>query len=397
MAWCPGDSLVIGISSRALFNLDEEDRIYREEGTEAFIKYQRTQEEKIIQRGVAFPLIKELLGLNGRLGTAEKPAIEIVVISKNHPDCAVRVRRSVEHHGLRFRRAIFTGGQVLLPYLRALKVDLFLSKEEQAVRHALEAGIPAGLIYGGPSDPVSLDGPPVFAFDGDAVLFSDEADRIYQQESLPGFERSELQNARVPLPKGPLHRFAKALEELRADSPIDSPPFRIVLVTARDFTYCERPIRTLRSWGIRVDQAYFVGNMSKKVVLDEIRPLIFFDDSPRNCAEASVSTPTVQIPVLQTTTVISTMKADDRPGQFMTICKLVLKRSFNEHEPKLREWQNEHLDGLNDDQFTGFIGEFERSAVGTPKGLQRRAVGAQDEEISRLFSFLDSLLKKHRE
>lgn len=394
MAWSPEDSLVIGISSRALFNLDDEDRVYREEGTAAFIEYQRAHEDEIIQPGVAFPLVKALLGLNKRLGTPEKPAIEIVILSKNHPDCAIRMRRSVEHHGLRFRRAVFTGGQDLLPHLRALQVDLFLSKEAAMVKAALEADISAGLIYGGPARPEVLDGTPVLAFDGDAVLFSDQADQIYRQRQLAGFEESELQNARVPLPGGPLRRFAQALEELRADYRIDAPPFRIVLVTARDFTYCERPMRTLRGWGIRIDEAFFVSDMSKSVELAALKPLIFFDDSTKNCADACASTPTVQVPVLEQplATVIS---VGDRPRQFTTVCKLFLKKTYGQHEATLLKWHDDHLGGVSDQAFAGFVQELERSATGTPRGRERRAAGAKNEDAEKLVLFLENLLKKH--
>jgi 5'-nucleotidase len=398
MAWSPEDSLVIGISSRALFDLDEEDRVFRDEGTEAFIAYQQVHEDEIIKPGVAFPLVKELLGLNERLGTPPKPVIEIVILSKNHPDCAIRIRRSVEHHGLRLRRAVFTGGQDLLPHLRALQVDLFLSKEEAAVTAALENDISAGLIYGGPAKPEVLDGTPVLAFDGDAVLFSDQADRIYRQKQLPGFEESELQNARIPLPGGPLRRFAQALEELRAQYPIDAPPFRIALVTSRDFTYCERPMRTLRAWGIRIDQAFFVSDMSKGVELAALKPLIFFDDSPKHCEDASASTPTVMVPALETkiTTVLASgQQQSNRPTQFLQVCKLFLKKTFDEHEPVLRQWREEHLDEVSEEAFVAIVEELERSAKGTPRGRQRRAAGAGNEDVTKLFSFLGNLLKKH--
>src|SRR5258708_3573617 len=244
-----------------------------------------------------------------------------------------------------------------------------------------------------------LDGTPVFAFDGDAVLFSDEADRIFREKQMEGFAESELKNARVPLPTGPLKRFAKALEELRADHPIDSPPFRIALVTSRDFTYSERPMRTLRDWGIRIDQTFFVSDMSKNVELAALKPLIFFDDSPKHCADASVSTPTAQVLVVETkvTTVISSATPiDQRPDHFLAVCKLFLAKSFTAHEPTLRQWHEERLTGVSDEEFAGFVGELERSAVGTPKGRQRRAAAAENEDATKLLLFLDNLLKKHR-
>jgi 5'-nucleotidase len=398
MAWSPEDSLVIGISSRALLNLDAEDRIFLEQGPAGFIEYQRAHEDEVVPQGVAFPLVKALLGLNERLGTPEKPAIEVVILSKNHPDCAIRIHRSLEAHGLRLKRAVFTGGQDLMAHLRALQVDLLLSKEEKEVKAALEADISAGLIYGGPAKPEVLDGTPVLAFDGDAVLFSDQADQVYRQRKLEGFEEFELQNAKVPLPGGPLRRFAQALEELRVNHPIEAPPFRIALVTARDFTYCERPLRTLRCWGIRVDQAFFLSNMPKSVELAALKPLIFFDDNPKNCADACDSTPTVRVPVLETrlTTIITTEGSQiGRRTRFMGVCRLFLKKTFDANEPTLMQWHDEHLEPLGEDSFTALLSELERSTLGTPKGRQRRAAGTENEDVTKLLLFLGNLLAKH--
>lgn len=284
-------------------------------------------------------------------------------------------------------------------YLRALEVDLFLSKEEQAVKDALAAGISAGLIYGGPSELTLSEGVPVLAFDGDAVLFSDEADRVYREKQLAGFAESELKNANIPLATGPLRRFAEALEELRATYPIDSPPFRIALVTARDLTYCERPMQTLRAWGIRIDQGFFVSDMSKNVVLAALKPLIFFDDSAKNCADACASTPTVRVPLVEPPPIVQPaallFTTRDRPQQFTTVCKLFLKKNFGQHEATLLKWQEEHLDNLSDESFDGFVQEFERSTTGTPRGRQRRSIGAKNEDVEKLLRFLENLLKKH--
>jgi len=399
MAWLPGDSLVIGISSRALLQLDKEDHLYRTEGPDAFIAYQRAHEEEIIPPGVAFELVRALLGLNQSLGTPDKPAIEVVVVSKNHPDCGVRIVRSLAHHKMVLRRALFTGGQDVLPYVKALDVDLFLSKEESAVRSALAAGISAGLIYGGPLNPEPHQGVPVLAFDGDAVLFSDAAERVFQESKLEGFAESELRNATVPLPPGPLSRFARALEELRTGTPIESPLFRIALVTARDLTFCERPIRTLRSWGIRIDQGFFVSDMSKGVVLAALKPLIFFDDSKRHCDDAAISTNTARVLPLDLPAPAQpsiSPASEKRPEQFTAVCKLFLKKNFAPHESTLLTWHEQHLGALSNAAFQAFVQEARRSVEGTPRGLQRRASAAKNEDFSKLIIFLENLLKKHQ-
>ena len=399
MAWVPEDSLVIGISSRALFMLDEEDRIYQEKGVQAFIDYQCQHEDRVIEQGVAFPLVKALLGLNETLGSEGKPAIEVVIISRNHPACLIRINNSLQHHGIRIRKAVFTGNGDPLPHLKALKVGLFLSSEERAVKDALAAGISAGLIHGGPEFAKQLDGTPIIAFDGDAVLFSDQSDKAYQAGKLAGFKAHEIENAGIPLPPGPLHEFALALERLRENYPIESPPFRIALVTARDIEFCDRPIRTLRKWGIRLDHATFCGGMSKAVALAALKPLIFFDDDPRNCADACVSTPTVRIPVVEETVVVTLSSADGagakRPEKFLNVCKIFLRKTFDDHEPALRGWQQEHLADLSDDAFDKFTAEFERSAKGTPAGKQRRAAGAKNEELTKLLLFAANLKRKY--
>lgn len=392
MAWSPHDSLVIGISSRALFKLDEEDSIYRTAGTQAFIDYQREHEEQILEPGVAFPLVEALLKLNAKLGTPT--AIEVVIISKNHPDCGIRIRRSLSHYGLNIRRAVFTGGQDILPELRAFQVDLFLSKEESAVKNAIANKIAAGLIYGGPEKPEPLDGTPIFAFDGDSVLFSGDADDVFREKQIAGFEAFEFDNLTTALPPGPLHRFALALEELRAGCPIDNPPFRIALVTARALTYSERPLRTLRNQGIRVDKSYFLDGMSKGTLLAELKPLIFFDDSLNNCADACLSTPTVQIPVetAKVVTVLST--STGLPDRFYSVCKLFLKKNFDEHRPALEGWYETHLSSLSPELMDRFADEFERSAKGTPRGRQRRAASPKNEDLAKLLTFAERLLRK---
>jgi 5'-nucleotidase len=398
LAWSPEDSLVIGITSRALFKLDVEDEVYRIRHTQAFIDHQREHEEEIIPPGVAFPLVTALLKLNSKLKKGSQPAIEIVIISKNHPDCGIRIRRSLEHYGVDIRRAVFTGGQDTLPWLRAFKVDLFLSKEENAVRSAIANKISAGLIHGGPENPEPLDGTPIFAFDGDSVLFSDEADLVFQQKKLEGFEAYEFDNLKTALPPGPLHTFAKALEELRADQPIDDPPFRIALVTARALSYSERPLRTLREQGIRVDMSFFLDGMSKGTLLSELKPLIFFDDSIKNCDDASQTTSTARVPMPETAPMLIALSSGvgpRSPERFLQICKLHLKTDFSKREPVLKIWEQENLSGLSEEAYNNLTDELERSAKGTPAGKQRRAPAEKNEDYAKLVHFLEDLKRKH--
>jgi 5'-nucleotidase len=238
-------------------------------------------------------------------------------------------------------------------------------------REAIAFGISAGLIHGGPERPELLDGTPIFAFDGDAVLFSGEADTVFREKNMEGFEAFEFDNLETALPPGPLQKFALALEELRAGLPIDTPPFRIALVTARAITYSARPLRTLRGWGIRVDQSFFLDGMSKGTLLSALKPLIFFDDSLKNCTDASASTPTVRIPIEEPAKqlVIALSSGAGRSAErFLQVCKLVLKKTFDQDEPELRMWQEGKLTGLTDEALEKFTAELERSAIGTPRG-----------------------------
>lgn len=271
---------------------------------------------------------------------------------------------------------------------------------KSAVREAIANGISAGLIHGGPEDPKHLDGTPVLAFDGDAVLFSADADRVFQQTNLEGFEAFEFENLGTALTPGPLHKFALALEELRKGRPIDDSPFRIALVTARALTYSERPLNTLREWGIRVDQSFFLDGMSKATLLEELKPLIFFDDSTKNCVEASASTPTVRIPVEEPAKAGIGVPSEStsrelRSQRFFKVCKLVLKKDFARHESTLRIWQEEKLKCLSNGAVESLIDELERSARQTPAGRQRRAAGVDNEDFRKLMNFLENALRKH--
>jgi 5'-nucleotidase len=400
MAWAPEDSLVIGISSRALFNLDREDEIYRADGLQAYIDYQCQHEDEPVEKGVAFPLISALLGLNVTLSCEGKPAIEVVIVSKNHPACAIRIRKSLQHYGLPIRRAVFTGGADPLPHLKSFKVGLFLSREEAAVSAALSAGLSSGLIHGGPEVPQELNGTPIIAFDGDSVLFSDQSDQVYRQSKLPGLRAFEKEKAKESLPPGPLHRFAMALERLRENYPIDAPPFRIALVTAREIEFCERPIRTLREWGIRLDHATFCADMSKAVELAALRPLIFFDDNLKNCVDASNCSPTVRVPISNEEIAINSdivqRERPDRSEKFLGVCRIFLKKTFDQHSDTLRIWHDQNLSGLGGERFEEFTDELQRSATGTPGGRQRRAAGAKNEDLPKLMLFLENALRKYR-
>ncbi len=293
MAYTLSNLLVIGISSRALFDLEEENQVFQEEGVERYIEYQLAHENDVLRPGTAFSLIQGLLALNHR---AERRLVEVIVTSKNSPDSGLRIYKSIEHYGLDITRAAFVGGETLAPYLAAFDVDLFLSKFEPDVQSAIDAGFAAALLYA-PPEQFNPDTDQIrIAFDGDAVLFSDESEAIYKHYGLEAFCENERRNADKPLPEGPFAKLLKTLSILQQDLDPIHPPIRIALVTARSSPAHERVIKTLRNWGVRVDAAFFLGGLPKQQVLQAFGAHIFFDDQEVHLGLAAAVVPSARVP-----------------------------------------------------------------------------------------------------
>jgi 5'-nucleotidase len=291
--------LVIGVSSRALFDLTLENEIYESEGLEAYCQYQLKHENDILKPGTGFALIEAMLAVNDI-----DPAVrrtEVVIISRNSADTSLRISNSINDHNLDITRAAFTGGEPVAKYLNAFEVDLFLSATEEDVQAAVESDVAAGLIYDGPSrdrsDPLQQIR---IAFDGDAVLFSKESEMIYQQQGLEAFIHHEQKNAQQPLPEGPFAKLLKTLSFMQFDlnkgNRQSSPPIRTALVTARNSPAHERVIRTLRTWNVRIDETFFLGGVPKHKILESFSPHIFFDDQHQHCEGASQLVPTARVP-----------------------------------------------------------------------------------------------------
>ena len=287
------DKLVIAISSRALFNLDDSHQVYEREGLQAYSEYQVAREEEPLEPGEAFPLVHKLLRLNERLG--EDSQVEIVLLSRNSADTGLRVFNSIQHYKLDISRAAFCGGESPWRYINAFGCQLFLSNEAEDVRYALECGVAAATLVsskGGGMDSDLLR----FAFDGDAVLFSDEAERVYKSEGLEAFTASEKAAAREPLGGGPFKPFLAALQQLQQSFPATEAPIRTALVTARSAPAHERVIRTLRAWNIRIDESIFLGGLNKTDFLKAYQADVFFDDQPVHCESASSHIATGHVP-----------------------------------------------------------------------------------------------------
>jgi 5'-nucleotidase len=269
--------LVVAISSRALFDLQESNRVFEEEGVEAYHRYQLARENEILAPGIALPLVKKLLALNAL--PPARPRVEVILLSRNTAETGLRIMNSIQHYGFDITRAAFTGGESTYPYVPAFDAHLFLSANGEDVRRALDAGHAAAQIL--PSNVgqnVERTEELRIAFDGDAVLFSDEAERVYKRDGLDAFTASEVESAKEPLSGGPFKNFLAALHRIQSEYPADQAPLRTALVTARSAPAHERVVRTLRAWGIRIDEALFLGGLDKGPFLKAFGADIFFDD-----------------------------------------------------------------------------------------------------------------------
>lgn len=337
MAYDLGNKLVVGISSRALFDLSLENEIFETQGVDAYCQYQVEHENDLLKPGNGYPLVKALLNINKLPG--QEGRVEVIVMSHNSPDTSLRVFNAIEHYGLNITRAVLASGAPLTPYLEAFKTDLYLSADEEDVQGAINAGIAAGIIccdaiqvpaespdstttisrngsggiatisQNGSDGTLTLSqngsGDGEFfkdikqiriAFDGDAVLFSDDSEMIYQKEGLEAFEENERRLAKDPMKAGPFAKFLKTISDLQKELPATEAPIRTALVTARSAPAHERVIRTLRAWGVRIDEAFFLGGVTKKDVLKAFGAHIFFDDQAVHTEPASTVVPSARVP-----------------------------------------------------------------------------------------------------
>jgi 5'-nucleotidase len=294
MAYTVEGKLVVAISSRALFDFEEENRVFERDGEAAYIALQFARLEVPAKEGVAFQLVKKLLAFN----TTKAQRVEVVILSKNDPVSGLRVFRSAERAGLKLERGVFTRGRSPYRYLDALKANLFLSANENDVMSALDARFPAARVVPESAQAAGRHGDEVrIAFDGDAVLFSDEAEYVYQREGLEAFTRHETVHALKPLPPGPFKPLLEALHRLQAAAGTEVPVrIRTALVTARSAPAHERAVRTLIDWNIAVDEAMFLGGLDKGAFLKAFEPDFYFDDQRGHVESAQKHVATGHVP-----------------------------------------------------------------------------------------------------
>jgi 5'-nucleotidase len=275
------NKLIVAISSRALFDLDESNAIFEQAGVQAYSHYQIEHENDILKPGIAFPLVYKFLQLN-----QHGSFVEVILLSRNSADTGLRIFNSIQHYKLDIVRAAFTNGENPYPYISAFGSHLFLSANPADVKNALHEGYAAATIL--PCNTISNPSEELrIAFDGDAVVFSDEAERIFQQSGLDAFANAEKIAAHQPLPGGPFKGFLAALHQIQSHFTPKNCPIRTALVTARSAPAHERVIRTLRAWGIRIDEAIFLGGLAKGKFLQAFGADVFFDDQMEQCESAA--------------------------------------------------------------------------------------------------------------
>ena len=252
--------LVVGVSSRALFDLEEENAIFEKDGLEAYIRYQQEHENDILKPGTAFPLVKALHNLQ----KDGEPLTEIIIMSRNSADTSLRIFNSIEAYGLNITRAALSGGASITPYLNAFRTDLFLSANESDVQEAINAGVAAGIIC--------------------------------SSERFADYEKT---NARKPLPEGPFSKLLHTISILQESFPREAVPIRTALVTARNAPAHKRVILTLRAWNVRIDEIFFLGGMDKSEILEAFGANIFFDDQKVHTDRARKYVPSARVPYRQ--------------------------------------------------------------------------------------------------
>jgi 5'-nucleotidase len=275
--------LVVAISARALFDLSESHELFESAGLDAYRDYQMKRENDLLEPGIAFPLVQKLLKLNDAPPAA--PRVEVILLSRNSSDTGLRIFNSIEHHRLAIVRAAFTGGAPTAPYVSKFGAQLFLSANPESVARALHDGIAAATILPSKAPQRASDQLRI-AFDGDAVIFGDESERVSEEQGIDAFHRNEVELADQPLSGGPFRGFLAALHRLQEAFPAEESPIRTALVTARSAPAHKRVILTLRSWGVRLDEALFLGGRDKGPFLEAFGADIFFDDSHANIESA---------------------------------------------------------------------------------------------------------------
>ena len=327
--------LVIGVSSRALFDLEAENLVFSNDGIKAYQSYQLAHENEPLKKGTAYVLVERLLNLNKQ---ANQKIVEVIVMSKNSPETGVRMLNSITQHKLDITRVALSGGEPLSPYIDAFDIDLFLSKDQKDVQDIIDSNnCAAALLYAPPIESDSLDERVKIAFDADAVLFSDDSEFRYKKEGLEEFHKYEAEHENDPLAEGPFAKLLiklSSIQKLFISASIEKSPLRLAIVTARSAPSHMRVIKTLRKWGVYVDEAYFLGGLSKDKILKAFEAHIFFDDQDTHLIPASKVVPSGRVPYKSNSKLRSIAIAD------LKVIPSKGKPPLNKIKPKRMFWKS---------------------------------------------------------
>ena len=289
------NKLVVAVSSRALFDLETENKIFEEKGLDEYYKYQLENENSSLEKGTGFRLVENLLKINGYFSEGERQ-VEVIILSKNNAATSLRITNAINKHNLEIVRSGWTSGNDISNYLKAFKVDLFLSANDEDVINAIEGGVAAAKILPSHQDVHNSLGDQVrIAFDGDAVLFSEESELIYKEHGLEAFIEHEKENANHPMKKGPFAKLLLTIASIQKKFKDEESPIRTALVTARSAPTHERVIQTLNVWGVRIDEAFFLGGSEKYEILEAFGADIFFDDQDVHLELSSGVVPSAKV------------------------------------------------------------------------------------------------------
>ena len=295
MAYNLKNKLVVAVSSRALFDLEEENRIFEENGLDAYYKYQLENENNPLGKGTGYRLIENLLKIN-QYFTQDEKQVEVIILSKNNAGTSLRITNAINEYELNIQRSAWTSGSDTSTYLKAFKVDLFLSADDADVIHAIENGVAAAKILPSHKDVHNSRGDQVrIAFDGDAVLFSEESELVYKEHGLDAFIKHEEENKNSPLEKGVFAKLLLTIASIQKKFKDKESPIRTALVTARSAPTHERVIKTLNVWDVRIDEAFFLGGSEKYEILEAFGADIFFDDQDIHLELSSSVVPSAKV------------------------------------------------------------------------------------------------------
>ncbi|PLY04610.1 MAG: 5'-nucleotidase [Arcobacter sp.] len=286
--------LVIAISSRALFNLEDENKIFEDKGVDAYYKHQIENEDILIDKGTGFRLVKNLLRINDDFPKDKQ--VEVIIMSRNNAATSLRITKSIEKYELDIARSAWSGGNDISKYLKPFKVDLFLSANETDVQNAINEGIAAARILPYVENFNEISNQVKIAFDGDAVLFSEESEIIYKTQGLEAFLEYEKENANNAMQSGPFAQLLRVISNIQSKYPEEQTPIRTALITARNSPAHERVIRTLNQWDVRLDESFFLGGVDKYEVVKAFGADIFFDDQDVHLETTSKTTPSAKVP-----------------------------------------------------------------------------------------------------